>query len=318
MFLMNMGMKNQGGETLRQASRSSMLRYKSSLLQVISTTVFAPLLLYGLQEEKQLVTVELFSQYEEDPEKQLVTVELFSQYEEDPEKQLVTVELFSQYEEDPVLPLSEVHIELASRHVELYSAQLRVHAMFSGLRYFMFNYPVSAGVVGVGICMVFLSTVVILSWYQFSAPTLSPVQAARPQNMASFPNGSAPSIATLDTTASNTKVEEEKRAAASVSEGELPDQEAAKGQAVKGSSNSSSSEEASRDSARAEKGDRDSARAEKGDRDSPVAEKGDRDDFEMVGPSKVQGAFRRAGEEAGPSCEEEGDSVVRQRVQSVL
>ena len=67
MFLLNMEMKNQGGETLRKSSRSAMLRYKSELLHIISTTVFAPLMLYGLQEEKQVVTVELFSQYEEDP-----------------------------------------------------------------------------------------------------------------------------------------------------------------------------------------------------------------------------------------------------------
>ncbi|XP_063851424.1 seipin-like [Scylla paramamosain] len=113
------GRTKEGG-TLRQSSRSAMMRYKSELLHFISTTVFAPLLLYGLQEEKQVVTVELFSQYEE----------------------------------DPLLPLSEVYIELASRHVELYAAQMRIHATFSGLRYFMFHYPLSAAVVGIGICMV--------------------------------------------------------------------------------------------------------------------------------------------------------------------
>lgn len=82
-----------------------------------------------------------------------------------------------------LVPVSEVHIELASRHVELYSAQLRIHAMFSGLRYFMYYYPLSAASVGIGICMVFLSTVVILSWYQFSAPsTLSPTQPMMVRN----------------------------------------------------------------------------------------------------------------------------------------
>ncbi|XP_042225986.1 seipin-like isoform X2 [Homarus americanus] len=67
MFLINMNMKSHTGEVLREASRSSMLRYKSSLLQTLSTITFAPLLLYGIHEEKQMVTVELFSQYEEDP-----------------------------------------------------------------------------------------------------------------------------------------------------------------------------------------------------------------------------------------------------------
>ncbi|XP_069165604.1 uncharacterized protein Seipin isoform X8 [Procambarus clarkii] len=67
MFLINMSMKTHTGEVLRESSRSSMLRYKSPLLQTISTMTFSPLLLYGIQEEKQMVTVELFSQYEEDP-----------------------------------------------------------------------------------------------------------------------------------------------------------------------------------------------------------------------------------------------------------
>lgn len=72
MFLVSMDMRSHGGESLRQASRSTMLRYKSSLLQTISTMAFAPFFLYGVQEEKQMVTVELFSQYEEDPVSVLV------------------------------------------------------------------------------------------------------------------------------------------------------------------------------------------------------------------------------------------------------
>lgn len=138
MFLINMSMKSHNGEVLRQAARSTMIRYKSELLQTISTLIFSPFLLYGVHEEKQMVTVELFSQYEE----------------------------------DPVTPVSEVHVELASRHVELYSAQLRIHAMFSGLRYLMYHYPLTAAVIGIGICMMFLSAIVIFSWYQFSGPTL--------------------------------------------------------------------------------------------------------------------------------------------------
>lgn len=59
-------------------------------------------------------------------------------------------------------------MRLATKHVELYGAQLRIHAVFSGLRYLMYHYPLTAAALGIGICMVFLSAVVILSWYQFS------------------------------------------------------------------------------------------------------------------------------------------------------
>lgn len=67
-----------------------------------------------------------------------------------------------------VTPLSEVYVRLATKHVELYGAQLRIHAVFSGLRYLMYHYPLTAAALGIGICMVFLSAVVIFSWYQFS------------------------------------------------------------------------------------------------------------------------------------------------------
>ncbi|XP_045104960.1 seipin-like isoform X2 [Portunus trituberculatus] len=281
MFLLNMEMKNQGGETLRQSSRSAMLRYKSELLHIISTTVFAPLLLYGLQEEKQVVTVELFSQYEE----------------------------------DPLLPLSEVHIELASRHVELYAAQMRIHATFSGLRYFMYNYPLSAAAVGVGICMVFLSAVVILSWYQFSGPTLSPVQASR--GMVSFPNGSAPIISTHIASPPVKKVVEDKDKDDGGSGGGgggggapssrvlkiEPDEKSAKGEDKKVPSDSQSNQMS---------------------QDSPAGEKpGDREDFEIVSSSRPQGVTLKEEEEEegfpGPkrSTSSEEESVVRQRVQTI-
>ncbi|XP_071544369.1 uncharacterized protein Seipin [Panulirus ornatus] len=139
MFLINMSMKSHNGEVLRQAARSTMIRYKSELLQTISTLIFSPFLLYGVHEEKQMVTVELFSQYEEDPVcvagmflinmsmkshngevlrqaarstmirykselLQTISTLIFSPfllYGVHEEKQMVTVELFSQYEEDP-------------------------------------------------------------------------------------------------------------------------------------------------------------------------------------------------------------------------
>lgn len=43
-----------------------MLRYKSSLLQTLSTLFFSPFLLLGSAEEKQLLSVELCEYYEED------------------------------------------------------------------------------------------------------------------------------------------------------------------------------------------------------------------------------------------------------------
>jgi hypothetical protein len=41
----------------------AMLHYRSGLLQTLNTLLFSPLLLTGMTEQKQLVEVELFSDY---------------------------------------------------------------------------------------------------------------------------------------------------------------------------------------------------------------------------------------------------------------
>lgn len=47
-------------------SHQAMLHYRSSLLQILSTMVFSPMLLTGLSEQKQLIEVELYSDYKSD------------------------------------------------------------------------------------------------------------------------------------------------------------------------------------------------------------------------------------------------------------
>ncbi len=43
-----------------------MLHYRSSLLQALGTVVFFPMLLTGTSEQKQSVTVELYSEFKDD------------------------------------------------------------------------------------------------------------------------------------------------------------------------------------------------------------------------------------------------------------
>ena len=67
MFQARMEMRNLEGSVFRSASRSTMLRYKSDLLHTLATVIFSPLYLYELKHQTQTVTVEMFSQYEDDP-----------------------------------------------------------------------------------------------------------------------------------------------------------------------------------------------------------------------------------------------------------
>lgn len=269
MFLVDMDMKAQGGEVLRQSSRSAMLRYKSPLLQTIGTSLFAPLLLYGVNEEKQMVTVELFAQYEE----------------------------------DPVSPLSEVHIELTTRHIELYASQLRIHAMFSGLRYFMYHYPLTAATVGIGICMVFLSAIVILSWYQFSDPNAKGQMRINP---AIIPNGQLLAVSTDDMKSTGQSICQGRSSAVKKDQSEAPT--TVKDKDLDDPDLDDPSIEATTTSNKEEF-------LKKEDSDQlPEAERRDSDEFEVVTTAKVEDD--EGGKQSkGSSESDEESSVLRQRIQ---
>lgn len=106
--------KNKNKHLIAQSCRSSMLHYRSPLIDTIYTLVYSPLFIFGASEEKQNLNIELFSKYEE--------------------------------EEGPTV--TDVHIEIQSRQIEVYSANFLIAAEFSGLRYFMFNWPVVSAVLG--------------------------------------------------------------------------------------------------------------------------------------------------------------------------
>lgn len=59
-------MRDKEGSLLAHSCRAAMLHYRSELLLTLKTLFFTPLLLFGASEEKQGITVELFSNYAED------------------------------------------------------------------------------------------------------------------------------------------------------------------------------------------------------------------------------------------------------------
>ncbi|CAH2061936.1 unnamed protein product, partial [Iphiclides podalirius] len=131
MFMVCAQMRGKGGVFISSSCRSSMLRHRSRLHQLIRTTVFAPLLLGGLDEEKQQVQVELFSDFVDDPE----------------------------------LPVTDVYVELQSRFAQTYACELHIQAHFTGLRYLMYYWPRTSAVVGISSNLFFVSLIFVLSWY---------------------------------------------------------------------------------------------------------------------------------------------------------
>lgn len=61
-------------------------------------------------------------------------------------------------------PVTDIYVEIQSRHIELYSAVLHIHAHFTGLRYLMFHWPVLSAIVGISSNLFFIVLVCLLSW----------------------------------------------------------------------------------------------------------------------------------------------------------
>ncbi|XP_067374015.1 seipin-like isoform X2 [Channa argus] len=130
MFMIKTTCFSQDGGKVSSSVRSSMLRYRSDLLRSLGTLLFLPAFLTGAAEQKQVIEVELFSDYTD----------------------------------DPYSPSIVVVIEILSNKVQLYSSHLYVHAHFTGIRYLLFYFPVSSALVGVSSNFIFLSVLFILSY----------------------------------------------------------------------------------------------------------------------------------------------------------
>ncbi|XP_027434518.1 seipin isoform X7 [Zalophus californianus] len=110
-----------------------MLHYRSDLLQMLDTLVFSSLLLFGFAEQKQLLEVELYSEYRE----------------------------------NSYVPTTGAVIEIHSKRIQMYGAYLRIHAHFTGLRYLLYNFPMTCAFIGVASNFTFLSIIVLFSYMQW-------------------------------------------------------------------------------------------------------------------------------------------------------
>ncbi|XP_061577408.1 seipin-like [Cololabis saira] len=133
MFMIRMSCYTRDGKIVSSVGRSTMLHYRSHFLQTLSTLFFSPFLLTGMAEQKQLIEVELFTDYKTNA-----------------------------YE-----PTVGAVIEVHSKRVQIYSSQLRIHAYFTGIRYVMYTFPVTSAVIGVATNFAFLSVVALFGYLQF-------------------------------------------------------------------------------------------------------------------------------------------------------
>lgn len=139
MFMIKLSMASASGVVLQTSSRPAVLHYRSPLFRTIYTIFFSPALLAGTFEEKQKLVVPLFENYIE----------------------------------DSYQPTHFAIIEIHAHFAEIYSCALRIHAQFTGLRYFMYYWPLSSACVIIGAVFFLLCIMTLLIWVRciMNSPT---------------------------------------------------------------------------------------------------------------------------------------------------
>lgn len=133
MFMICVDMKDRENSLKANSCRSSMLRYRSPWLQKLKTFFLMPFFLMGWDEEKQVLDIEMFTNYV-----------------------------------DTLSPVTDIYVEIQSKIVEFYSVTLQISAHFSGLRYLMFNFPFISALVGIGLNLMFLMFITFVIWYHYN------------------------------------------------------------------------------------------------------------------------------------------------------
>lgn len=128
-------MRDSKGNLKAHSCRTSILHYKSTLLNWITTWMKAPFFILGLREEKQEIEIEIFKTFHDD------------------DKQ----------------PVTDVYIEIQSKQIEFYAVSLHITAHFTGLRYFMFHWPLLAAAIGICSNLSFIIVITLMSWYHWTS-----------------------------------------------------------------------------------------------------------------------------------------------------
>ncbi|XP_072171812.1 seipin-like [Diadema setosum] len=132
MFMVKIQMFSKADEPVVFSSRPAMLRYRSPILKVIDIFCLAPFFIAGYAEEKQVLNVDLMTDYVDNVYK----------------------------------PAIKASLEVKVKQLEIYHSTLQIHAQFTGLRYLMFYWPMTSAFFSVVTNFVFLSFLSIMMWRQ--------------------------------------------------------------------------------------------------------------------------------------------------------
>lgn len=114
MFMVCAEMRDNESVLRGHSCRSAMMRYRSPLIRTLSTWGLSPLFVLGFKEEFQQVPVEIFSHYLEQKHH----------------------------------PITDVYVEIQSQKIQYYTVSLHIVAEFVGVRYIMYNWPITSAIIG--------------------------------------------------------------------------------------------------------------------------------------------------------------------------
>jgi len=115
MFMSCLKMSGKDEEQLFLTCRSSLLQFRSSLLRMLETILFSPLLLCRTTAERQLLGVTYTNNYKEMPSRQTETIV----------------------------------IEIKSKFLRIYSGRLRMHPQLFGLKSLMYHHSWVSSLIGI-------------------------------------------------------------------------------------------------------------------------------------------------------------------------
>ncbi|XP_057315063.1 seipin-like [Hydractinia symbiolongicarpus] len=109
MFMVQIDLLDKSWHKIASSSRSTMLRYESNLLTTLSTLFHIFPLVLGIKEQKQTLVLPLLEDFMDDSYR----------------------------------PAMSARITIHSKYIQMYSAQIKITALFTGVRYYMYNWPIT-------------------------------------------------------------------------------------------------------------------------------------------------------------------------------
>lgn len=109
MFSSEITLIDDRNDGIRTSSRSAMLPYRSYTVRMLRNMLNILPLVFGMSTEKEMLSIRIFEDYQEISDR----------------------------------PAVSANVTVFAKHIQIYSANIRIKAVFTGIRYYMYQWPVT-------------------------------------------------------------------------------------------------------------------------------------------------------------------------------